>query len=169
MAEFKAVGLDELALSLQEIAEIPEDIRDQMLEVAAPMVVDAQKASIRALGLVDTGKLLDSIKAHKKIKAHGYGDIQRYILIYPTGKHGERHQKQITKQYKRSKHGRTYTVGGDVKDVTNNEVGFIQEFGAPKRGIRGKQWMRVANERIAPAVERAQADIYYRWQDSRGL
>ena len=31
MAEFRAVGLDELALSLQEIAEIPEDIQDEML------------------------------------------------------------------------------------------------------------------------------------------
>lgn len=168
MAKFNAQGIEGLALSFQEFAEIPDEVVEKMLDAAAEVTVKAHKDSIRAMGLVDTGKLLNSIEAHKKAGSARNG-WQRHVLVYPTGKHGERHRKLVTKTYKRSKHGRTYTVGGDIKDVTNNEVGFIHEFGAPRKGIPAKEWMRTANEKCAAEVEQAEFAVYDEWLKSKNL
>lgn len=168
MAKFNAEGIDGLMLSLQEFQEIPDDVVEEMLEAAAKVVVDAQKKSIQSLGLVESGKLIKSIKAHSKVGKID-GVRKRYVLVYPTGKHGTRNRKLVIKKYKRSKHGRTYTVGGDTVAVTNNEVGFIHEFGAPKRGIPAKQWMRKANESCAEKMVNAEFVIYDKWLKSKDL
>lgn len=168
MAQFNAKGIDGLMLSMAEFEEIPDSVVEQMLEAGGEVVVAAHKQSLQSLGLVDTKALMNSIKAHSKV-GNKHGIRQRYVLVYPTGKHGTRNRKLVTKKYKRSKHGRTYTVGGDTVDVTNSEVGFIHEFGAPKRGIKAKQWMRKANESCADAMVRAELSVYDRWLKSIDL
>ena len=164
MAKFNATGIEGLALSFQEFAAIPDEVVEEMLDAAAEVAVRAHKRKLRMLNLVDTGKLADSIRAFRKVR-NGI----RSVVIYPYGKHGERKRKKVTKRYKNSQSGRTYTVGGYVKEVTNNEVGFIHEFGAPKRGIPAKQWMRKANEECAPEVEQVEFEIYDRWLKSLNL
>ncbi len=144
MAKFQAEGIDGLMLSLQEFQEIPDDVVEDMLEAAGDVVVDAQKKSVMALGLVDSGRLLNSIKAHAKIGRIN-GQRKRYVLVYPDGKHG------------------------DSVDVTNNEVGFVHEFGAPKKGIPARQWMRAANEACADAMVQAEFTVYDRWLKSKDL
>ena len=168
MAKFNAEGIDGLDLSLKEFAEIPDEVVEEMLDAAAEVTVKAHRRMIRALGLVDSGTLANSIQAFKKVGNRDWS-WQRYVLVYPYGTHGSRNRKLVTKKYKRSKHGRTYTVGGDTVEVTNNEVGFIHEFGAPRRGIPAKQWMRKANELCAPDVERAEFEIYDRWAQTKDL
>ena len=168
MARFNAQGIEGLALSMQEFAEIPDEVVEEMLSAAAEVTVRAHKRKIRTLNLVKSEKLVDSIKAVHKAGGQKNG-WKRHVLVYPSGKRGTRKRKTVTKVYKNSKHGRTYTVGGDLKDVTNAEVGFIHEFGAPKRGIPAKQWMRQANEDCAPEVERAEFEVYDRWLKSKNL
>lgn len=141
MAEFKAVGLDELALSLQEIAEIPEDIQDEMLRAQGNIVAQAQRESAQRYGIQRTGTLIRSIKAGKvKLDKHG----NRVLYVTPVG---------------------SRVRGG--KKTTNAEIAFLNEYGT--RGQRARPFMRDANERSAEAATQAAADIYYRWQDSRGL
>lgn len=141
MAEFKAVGLDELALSLQEIAEIPEDIQDEMLRVQGNIVAQAQRESAQRYGIQRTGILIRSIKPGKvKLDKHG----NRVLYVTPVGSR----------------------VGGGKK-TTNAEIAFLNEYGTRKQ--RARPFMRDANERSAEAATQAAADIYYRWQDSRGL
>ena len=137
MAEFKAVGLDELALSLQEIAEIPEDIQDEMLQAQGNIVARAQQESAQRYGIQRTGTLIRSIKAGK---VNG----SRVLYVTPTG---------------------SRVRGG--KKTTNAEIAFLNEYGT--RGQRARPFMRDANERSSEAATQAAADIYYRWQDSRGL
>lgn len=168
MAKFNAQGIEGLELSLKEFAEIPDDVVEEMLDAASEVVVAAHKQKIQSLGLVDTGKLVNSIKAHKKAGSRSNG-FHRYVLVYPTGKHNSYNRKKVTKVYKNSKHGRTYDVGGDVKNVTNNDVGFVLEYGAPKRGKRAYQWMRSANEESADAVAGAEFAIYDKWLKTKGL
>lgn len=168
MARFSASGIEGLEISFREFAEIPDEVVKEMLDAAGEVTVKAHKAKIRALKLVDSGKLVESIKAHHKAGGAKNGWM-RHVLVYPTGKHGTRRRKKVTKAYKRSKHGRTYTVGGDIKDVSNSEVGFIQEFGAPRKGIKGKNWMKLANEECADEVTRAEFAIYDRWLKEKGL
>lgn len=162
MARFNARGIEGLELSMEEFAAIPDEIVEEMLEAGSQIVVAAQKRKIEQLGLVDTHTLADSIRAFHKMGDRDNG-WKRYVLVYPYGKHGERNRKLVVKAYKRSKHGRTYTVGGDRVDVTNNEVGFVHEYGAPKRGIKAKMWMRQANEEAADDMVAAEARVYDRW------
>lgn len=141
MAEFKAVGLDELALSLQEIAEIPEDIQDEMLRSQGDIVAQAQRESAQRYGIQRTGTLIRYIKPGKvKLDKHG----NRVLYVTPVG---------------------SRVRGG--KKTTNAEIAFLNEYGT--RGQRARPFMRDANERSAEAATQAAADIYYRWQESRGL
>lgn len=141
MAEFKAVGLDELALSLQEIAEIPEDIQDEMLRAQGNIVAQAQRESAQRYGIQRTGTLIRSIKPGKvKLDKHG----SRVLYVTPVG---------------------SRVRGG--KKTTNAEIAFLNEYGTRKQ--RARPFMRDANERSAEAATQAAADIYYRWQESRGL
>lgn len=141
MAEFRAVGLDELALSLQEIAEIPEDIQDEMLRAQGNIVAQAQRESAQRYGIQRTGTLIRSIKPGKvKLDKHG----SRVLYVTPVG---------------------SRVRGG--KKTTNAEIAFLNEYGTRKQ--RARPFMRDANERSAEAATQAAADIYYRWQDSRGL
>lgn len=141
MAEFRAVGLDELALSLQEIAEIPEDIQDEMLRAQGNIVAQAQRESAQRYGIQRTGTLIRSIKPGKvKLDKHG----SRVLYVTPVG---------------------SRVRGG--KKTTNAEIAFLNEYGT--RGQRARPFMRDANERSAEAATQAAADIYYRWQESRGL
>lgn len=168
MAKFNAQGIDGLMLSFEEFSDIPDSVVEEMLDAGGKVAVSAHKGKLQALGLVDTGKLVESVKAHPKAGGAENG-WKRHVLIYPTGKHGEYSRKKVTKAYKRSKHGRTYDVGGDVKPVTNSEVGFIYEFGAPHRGIPAKQWMRDANEECSDAVAEAEFSVYDQYLKSKNL
>ena len=141
MAEFKAIGLDELSLSLQEIAEIPEDIQDEMLQAQGNIVARAQRESAQRYGIQRTGALIRSIKAGKvKLDKHG----NRVLYVTPVG---------------------SRVRGG--KKTTNAEIAFLNEYGTRRQ--KERPFMRDANERSAEAATQAAADIYYRWQESRGL
>lgn len=168
MAQFNAEGIDGLMLTLKQFSEIPDEVVEKMLEAGGEVVVAAHKQSLQSLGLVDTHALMDSIKAHSKVGVKD-GVRKRYVLVYPTGKHGTRNRRKVTKTYKRSKHGTTYTVGGDTVDVTNSEVGFIHEYGAPRKGIPAKQWMKKANEACAAQMVNAEFSVYDQWLKSLDL
>ncbi len=168
MAKFNAEGIDGLMLSLQEFAEIPDNVVEEMLMAAGKVVVEAQKAEIRSLGLVESGRLADSIKAFPKAGKKD-GEMKRYVLVYPSGTHHKYRRRRRTKTYQRSKHGRTYTVGGYLKTATSSEVGFVHEFGAPRAGIPAKQWMLKANEKCAGAMVAAEMAVYDQWLKSKDL
>jgi hypothetical protein len=161
MAAFQVQGMESIEMFFKDIATVPERVINDMLNAEAEVVVNAHKKKLRMLGLIDTGKLENSIRSFKKTSRG-----KPYRLIYPYGDHGQYNRKLVVKAYKRSKHGRTYTVGGDVKVVTNNDVGFIQEFGAKRRGISARQWMQTANEECADDAVKAAAAIYDEYIDS---
>lgn len=164
MVTFSTNGLDALILDISELANTPEAVIDEMLMAEGEVVKRYQQSEIVSQGLVDTGLLRDSIQVFKK----GSSD-KRYVLVYPYGKHGEYNRKEKTKTYKNSKHGRTYTVGGDVKETTNGEVAFMMEFGAPRRGIVGRHWMRKANKKAESEAVDAAAAIYDKYLKSKNL
>ena len=168
MAKFNAKGIEGLELSMQEFAAIPDAVVEEMLDAAGTVVVRYHRSEISALGLTKSGKLLGSITAVSKAGS-SKNDWKRYVLVSPKGNHHTYQSRVVTRQYARSKHGRTYTRGGGAKVVTNSEVGFIQAYGAPKKGIRATDWMNKANEKAAPAVEAAELAVYDRWLKSLDL
>lgn len=168
MAKFNAKGIEGLELSMQEFAAIPDAVVEEMLDAAGKVVVRYHRSEISAQGLIKSGKLLGSITAVSKAGS-SKNDWKRYVLVSPKGNHHTYQSRVVTRQYARSKHGRTYTRGGGAKVVTNSEVGFIQAYGAPKKGIRATDWMNKANEKAAPAVEAAELAVYDRWLKSLDL
>lgn len=169
MAEFNYTGLQQLNLSLREIEEIPDEVAFDMLMAASEVVVDAQKKSLRSLGLVDTGKLAESIQVYKRKGRSHNPDDPRRVLIHPDGNRRTYQSRIKTRRYARSKSGRTYTVGGKPVITTNSEIGFIHEFGAPRKGIPASQWMSKANEACAAETVEAELAVYDRWLKSKDL
>lgn len=141
MAEFKAIGLDELMLSIQEIAEIPEEVQDEMLNAQGDVVAREQQESARRYGIQRTGLTIRSIRKGKvKLDKHG----NRVLYVTPVGSR----------------------IRGKKK-TSNAEIAFLNEYGTKKQ--KARPFMRDANERSAEAATKAAAEIYYRWQESRGL
>ncbi len=147
MARSNTEGIDELMLSMQQVAELPDEVADDMLQAGAKIVAQAQKNRYRTQ-LFDTGTLANSIKVSRmKTKRDG----SRFLAVYPLGTHS------------------TYTHKGKTIKVRNAEVAFVHEYGAPKRGIAAKGIMRAANEESAPSAVAAEAAVYDAWLTKNNL
>lgn len=140
MAEFGVTGLDELMLSMQEIAQIPDDVVDDILNAQADVTVEAQKAAGRQLGVEDTGITLQKLKKGRIKLRKG----QRVLYITPTGSR---------------KRGKTRT--------RNAEIALINEFG--KKGQKARPFIKLGNEKSAEAATAAGFRVYDRWLKSKNL
>lgn len=146
MAQLSFSGLDELMLSMQEVVEIPPEVQDEMLNAGADVVVRAQKKAAADLGVNDTELTIDSIKKTKvKLK-----DGKRVIYVYPQG---------------------TRIRGVDEKGkpirVRNAEIAFVNEYGTRRKS--GRPFALQGNESSAEETTQAQAAVYNRWLESKGL
>lgn len=160
MAGIKAKGLNDLQLSMQEVANLPETVVENMLEAGGEIVVQAHRQQLVAFNLVKTGKLRGSIAALSK-KSDKAGHWNRSVIIYPQGTHHRtKGRRQTAKTNKRS---------GKAAAVSASEVGFIHEYGAPKRRIKGMKWMLKANENSADAVVAAELRVYDAFLKSKEL
>ena len=143
MAEFSCNGLDGLMLSMQKLAEIPEDVQDEMLQAGAEVVAKAQREKVRAYGIYDGSSpehVADSIKPGKVKLKKG----QRIIYVSPTG--SRRRGKTVTR---------------------NGEILFVNEYG--RRGQKARPAVRDANEASAEATTAAQAEVYDKYLRSKDL
>ena len=144
MAELQVSGIEGLMLSLKEIAEIPVDVKDDMLNAGADIVVPALKRKIVAYGILDTGTTERSIQKSKPKTTKGGG---RVIYVNAVG---------------------SRTRGKNKKTTTRNaEILFLNEYGTKK--IKARPAVRDSAEESAEAVERAQADIYDKYLKSKDL
>ena len=100
-----------------------------------------QQESARRYGIQRTGLTIRSIRKGKvKLDKHG----NRVLYVTPVGSR----------------------IRGKKK-TSNAEIAFLNEYGTKKQ--KARPFMRDANERSAEAATKAAAEIYYRWQESRGL
>lgn len=178
MADFNATGIEGLALSLEEVTELPEDIVLEMLQAEGEVVADAQRKKIRELDLVDSGQMMESITVDKKLRSAGrlydrgggytgLPGMVRYINVYPRGtrKGAGASVQTSTRKFKKRRKGATEST----RVVTNSEVAFENEFGVPSRGIPATQWMRDANEDAADAAVDAAMKVYDKFLKSKDL
>lgn len=135
MGDFTTVGLEDVieAFSNREqatVAAVPK-----MLKAGADVLIEAQKAEARAMGLNDTGGFINSIKA-TAIKGD---DTEKYVEIYPQG---------------RAKHGNDRK--GDKSNVRYATIGFVAEYGTSSKAAR--PYMTTANEKAQGKVIAAQLE-----------
>ncbi len=146
MAELSFSGLDELILSMQEVAEIPDNVQDEMLNAGADVVVRAQQQAAQSMGVQDTGLTISKIKKTKvKVKSG-----KRVIYIYPQG----------TRVRGKGENGKPVRV-------RNAEIAFINEYGTRRQAAR--PFVLQGNETSAEETTQAQATVYYRWLETKGL
>ena len=147
MAKVEFKGIDEVELSFKELAALPDELIDEMLNARADVIVEAQRAEARKLGKeyrnkgqakdYSTGLTARSIQKGKvKVK-----DGQRVLYITPTGSR---------------KRGKTVT--------RNAEIAFENEF-----GTKTIQARRKANEKSADAAVAAEYEVYNRFLTEKGL
>lgn len=144
MASLETSGIEELELSLEEVADIPDDILLAMLEAEGEVIATAQEQHLKKLSFRDdaTRQLEGSITVTHKLKRGSGGSP--HISVYPGGMR---------------KDGKT----------RNAEVGFMVEYGAPRRGIAPRTWMRTANEEAADEAAQAAMRVYDAWLKRKGL
>lgn len=73
MAEFDVSGLDDLMLSLQDVADLPETVQDAMLDAQANVVLQAQQSAAQAIA--DTGQTARSLRKSKPRTLKGVRSI----------------------------------------------------------------------------------------------
>lgn len=144
MPEISFDGLDGLMLSMKEIADIPDDVKDEMLQAKAAVVVPAMKARAESMGIRQDipggGQMIDSIKAGKPKRTK----TGRAVFVYPQG---------------------TRTRGGTK--TRNAEVAFIAEYG--KQKVKPRPFMKEAVEATAEQAEKAALEVYDSFLKSKNL
>lgn len=85
MAEFDVSGLDDLMLSLQDVADLPETVQDAMLDAQADVVLQAQQSAAQAIA--DTGQTARSLRKSKPRTRKGVRSIS--ITFAGSRKRGE--------------------------------------------------------------------------------
>lgn len=140
MPQFEVQGYGELSAALEDLANLPDELLDEMLEAESDVVESAIKAKAAAYGVEDTGQMISSIKR---------GPIRRIrdgkaLTISPQGSR---------------KRGNTVT--------RNAEISFINEYG--KQNTPARPFMRDAVEGSADEAVQAAASVYDDYLKSKNL
>lgn len=85
MAEFDVSGLDDLMLSLQDVADLSETVQDAMLDAQADVVLQAQQSAAQAIA--DTGQTARSLRKSKPRIRKGVRSIS--IIFAGSRKRGD--------------------------------------------------------------------------------
>lgn len=147
MAKFSINGMDEIAASFEQLADLSARDKLGVIMAGAQVLLQRQKEKIEALFAQRTGDLANSLTIGKKSDDDGV-----FAYIYPKGKH----RGSSTGKRKR-KNGRS----NGKYSGTNAEVAYILEYGSP-RISPGYHWMETANEE---AEDESLAAMQAAWND----
>lgn len=140
MPKFMTRGMDELILSLEQLATTPEETQYSILEAGASALIPRWKETLQSMKR--TGQLIESIKAARK-----KGETL-IVAITPKGKR------------KGAYTGQRKTHGGGTYQGTNAEVAYVLEYGTPR--MAATHWMETTNEEASDEVVAAEAAV---WDD----
>lgn len=160
---FDTNGLDALILDMNEISQIDDDTMWEMLDAGGEVIKSAHEAELKSQFATRTGKLAGAPTVRRK-----RGGGTRYVLVYPAGEHHTYSSRQKTYvKMNWGRKGKTQTKGGGDKAASNQDVGFVLEFGG--HGNAAAQWMRIANEKHAGEAVDAEFAVFDRWHKSHNL
>lgn len=144
MARMEINGIDGLMDNLAELALLPDNMAEDVLNAEADVLVPAQRAEIQARWRGPYSQGI-SAKAVKKgsVKRSGNGHS---ISICPKGSR---------------KRGR--------KRVRNADIAFINEYGAPGRGIVPRPAIGTANARTEQRAVEAGERVYHTYLNSKNF
>ena len=137
-------GLDALADDFAALARLPDKVVEDILDAEAEVITAAQREEIEKQwrGPHSLGISAKSIKKGK-VKKDKDG---RSVSVYPQGT--------------RKRRGRS---------TRNAEIAFINEYGAPGRGITARPAIDAANKKKESEAVDAGERVYNAYLDSRNL
>lgn len=147
MAKFSTRGVDELTLSLEQLATTPEETQYSILEAGASALIPRWKETLQSMKR--TGQLIESVKAARK------KDETPIVAITPKGKR------------KGAYTGQRKTHGGGTYQGTNAEVAYVLEYGTPR--MAATHWMETTNEEAGDEVVAAEAAVWDEYLKSLNL
>ena len=148
MAQMTVTGLNGLISDMSDLASLPEEVIEDILNAEADVIVEAQRAEIERQwkGPYSMDISAKSITKDSKVRGLGGGRLYHYINVYPQG---------------------TRTRNG--KEIRNAEIAFINEYGAPARGIAARPAISTAIAKNEEKAEEAGARVYNAYLDSKNL
>lgn len=153
MAKFEINGMDEIAASFEQLANITDADKLSVILPAARLLLGKQKQKIIQLFTQRTGDLANSLTIKEKMDDDGPSAV-----IYLKGKH-----KGSGTGKRKRKNGRS----NGKYSGTNAEVGYILNYGSPR--IAATHWLDNANDE---AEEEVMETMQAAWDDvleSKGL
>ena len=144
MAQFATIGLDGLQDVMNNITKVPNDIKTEILEGMGQVAVKYQRQSAKAmLSGPDSTGLTSSSVTMTKVKLNADGG-----------------STDVTFKGSRKREGHK-------KATRNAEIAFINEFG--KAGQPARPFIKKANESHADEINKAGADVYYKWLEENWI
>lgn len=143
MAKLSVNGLDDLMLSLEEIAAIPDDVARAMVRAEADVIIKAQKEMAAQMKVDDTGLTIESIDRGPVRRKNGTTTL--YITPKGTRIRGK----------------------NKLQEVRNAEIAFVNEYG--KRGQPARPFIATANEKAADLAVAEAEKIYDEFLKSKNL
>lgn len=137
MGEFNTIGLEKVIEAFSNREQATVKAVPKMLKAGADVLIEAQKAEAKAMGIEETAGFVNSIKA-TAVKGD---DTEKYVDVYPQGK---------------AKHGNDRK--GDKSNVRYATIGFVAEYGTSSQPAR--PYMTVANEKAQSKVSAAQLEVW---------
>lgn len=137
MGEFNTVGLEKVIEAFSNREQATVKAVPKMLKAGADVLIEAQKAEAKAMGIEETAGFVNSIKA-TAVKGD---ETEKYVDVYPQGK---------------AKHGNDRK--GDKSNVRYATIGFVTEYGTSSQPAR--PYMTVANEKAQSKVSAAQLEVW---------
>ena len=135
MGDFTTVGLEEGIEAFSNREQATVEAVPKMLKAGADVLVEAQRAEAKAMGIEETAGFINAIKA-TAIKGD---DTEKYVEVYPQG---------------RAKHGNDRK--GDSGNVRYTTIGFVAEYGTSSQPAR--PYMTTANAKAQDKVVAAQLE-----------
>lgn len=150
MGKFNTRGLEQLTLSMEQLAQIPDETQFSMLESGAAVLIERWKEKLQAMKR--TGQLIKSIKAARR---------KTDTPIVSVTPKGTRKNAFTGKRFKRDG-----SPSGTYQG-TNAEVAYILEYGTPR--MAATHWMETTNEEAGDEVVAAEAAVWDEYLKSLNL
>lgn len=147
MARMEISGIDACLAGLEDMIDKTPQLRDDILEAEANVIEPALRQSIAQERLIRSHSLQKSITRRKTTVAGVPG-----IRIGPSGEHH-----------------RYLPSNGKSGIVTAGYVGYVGEYGIPRRGIKGREWLKRALEKSKSQAYAAADAVYYKFMDKQNL
>jgi len=123
-------------VSLDEL-NITEDLANAMLDAKGAIIVQKEREAAASTFKQHTGNLANSFTLNKTLKKDKSG--RYYKSVSPVGVHH---------------------IGKNGKSISNAEVAFVQNYGAPQRNIKATHFIDKANDAAEAEATAAAEEVF---------